>query len=160
MHVEDLGTHLATAKRLYYLSQPSLNDWPDDLCLASERFGLFLAVDATELTDESVLRTARIVVRQGMVCLSSWGPDCERVHDLFDVAVVEKEPPCRPDAVTLTAWHDETLEDALWFFTYALWPSSDYEPTCRSWLAVSVGADNFEKPIRRWLVRRKPSRSP
>jgi hypothetical protein len=152
---------LATAKRLYFLSLPNLDDWPDNLCLASERFGLFLAVDATELTDESVLQTARIAVRQGMVCLSSWGPGCERVHDLFDVAVVEKRPPTRrPDAVTLTAWHDDTLEDALWFFTYALWPSGDYETTRRSWLAVSVWGDNFEKLVRRWLVRRKRAGSP
>ncbi len=135
-------------KEFYFLELLRLEDWPAELQGLSPHFGLFLACDASAVPDETVLTVAREAIGQGLSYLCAWGPDCGRVHDLFDNAAVEKDPNPTEDSVIMTTWHwDDTLDEALWFFVYSAWPAPDYESTCGSWLAVAMGSPEWSSQI-------------
>ena len=128
-----------------------LSDWPLTLRLESRSFGLFLACDARDLADETILRLARTSTKQGLAYLCAWGPDCERVHDMFDSYKVEVDPEC--ERLIMTTWHDnETLEEGLWYFAHCAFAEEVFERNCQSWLAVSVRKPNWENRIRRTLT--------
>ena len=55
-------------------------------------FVLFLAWDARGVPDPTVIQLARALVLKGLAYVVTWGPDCERVHDLFDAVDIELNP--------------------------------------------------------------------
>jgi hypothetical protein len=68
-----------------------------------------------------------------MVYMCAWGRNCERFHDIVDEVVAEDEVGERkfvgPTAndVVMTTWHEnETLEQALDFFTKSALPTDGF----------------------------------
>ncbi|MCW8139562.1 MAG: hypothetical protein KIT58_11745 [Planctomycetota bacterium] len=136
---------------LYALALGSFGDWPTDLAVPGcERFVLFVAANARSVGDTSVMEAARRSLASGLCYLVAWGPDCERVHDLFDRVIVDEHfrGTETVESVIMTTWHErDSLEDALAFFLGAATPADDYRATCRSWLAVSIGSDDWAARI-------------
>src|SRR6185503_1791190 len=97
-------------------------------------FACFVACDATGV-DASVLKKfAESLLDAGCVYFSVWGPDCERVHDIFDSACIQDSH------VIMTTWHDdESLDDAQWFFVVNTIPDERYDSTAGSGLCISIG---------------------
>ena len=70
-----------------------------------------------------------------MVYFCSWGPECERFHDIVDEVIIgddlseqEFSGPNTSDVV-MTTWHDdETLEEALDFFATCAVPTDGFGP--------------------------------
>jgi hypothetical protein len=60
--------------------------------LPGARFVLFLAWDARGVPDETIFTLAQRLVRAGLSYIVAWGPDCERVHDVFDDAAIVENP--------------------------------------------------------------------
>jgi hypothetical protein len=150
--LETFGKHDITLRTMHLLEIDSLEDWPDDLDLDSEHFVLFLACDATELDDDEIESFSARAMDQGMVYLSTWGPDAERVHDLFDEVDGEQNPDSTADSVVLSEWHeDEPLADALRFAVGTATSAHDYEATCGATLCVSVGNPDWADLLRGWL---------
>lgn len=146
-------TSRAVDKDLYFLELMRLKDWPAHLRGLSRHFGLFLAWDASAVPDETVLTIARRTVEQGLAYLCTWGPDCLRVHDLFDTVMVEKDPKPTGESVIMSTWHsDEPLDEALWYFMYSALPADDYSSTCQSWVVVAVDHTEWAAHIRRRLA--------
>ena len=83
---ESLGNDKVTGRELYLLGVPSLESLPERLTLATEHFVCLLASDASQLSTKLVFRAAEQLLASGAVYICSWGPGCERVHDLFDEA--------------------------------------------------------------------------
>jgi hypothetical protein len=134
-------------QRFRAVSSPSLQEIPDALQEISRYFCLFLAVNASDLSSESVQTAARKLVEAGAVYVCVWGPDCERVHDLFDQASPVEESPTQNDVV-MTTWHQkESLEEALWFFVNCAVPTESFVSECQNWIAVSIGNDNWYREI-------------
>lgn len=117
-----------------------LADWPAELERPSAHFALFLALDARALDSAVLAAFAQRMLADGLAYLVAWGPDCERVHDIFDSCIVEREiirniasPGC-----VMTTWHDdEPLAEALEYFATCAIPYES-EWSCQTWLAVSV----------------------
>ena len=79
-----------------------------------------------------------------------WGPDCERVHDLFDLERSPHEPRGR---VVMTTWHSkDSLAKALWFFEHCAEPSEGFAEHCRDWVALSVANVAWAQQIRTALI--------
>ena len=77
------------------------------------------------------------------VYLSAWGPECERVHDCFDIPYLKGNWTGNPedtcDTTIMTTWHsDEPLSEALWFFANSAFPAQAFEKTCRQWVIGGV----------------------
>lgn len=45
---------------------------------------VFIAADTSDVVDAVLARVAERFVSAGVSVVSVWGPDCERVHDMFD----------------------------------------------------------------------------
>lgn len=140
-------------RKLFSLSIPDLESFPPKLELPSQSFVLLLACDARGIGDSVITDFANSMIDRGIAYLCAWGPDCERVHDLFDLAFVMREiEEGRRYPHVMTSWHhDESLDDALWFMLFSAYPDGAFADTCGVDLAVSVGSDEWDAHIQRRL---------
>lgn len=124
---------------------PSVKRVRSILDSVSASYTLFLAVDASSIDDESLREMGRSLLERGISYLCVWGPDCERVHDQFDMERMPSEPKGR---VVMTTWHSkESLSKALWFFANCVEPDYGFEPDCKDWVAVSVNDEAWAREI-------------
>jgi hypothetical protein len=109
-----------------------------DHALPEGRFVCLLAWDAAGVPSESIGRLARHLITNGCVYICAWGPDCERVHDIFDETDMELH--AGDDAVVMSTWHDrEPLSEAIWFALNSTWPDEAYADGCNSVVGISIG---------------------
>jgi hypothetical protein len=140
---------VGTPKDLYLCSAESAAAIANQISLSSKNFALFLAMDAQTVESAELVEVARVLAGMGMVYLCAWGADCERVHDIFDQVLADREPnPTDTNVVMTTSHEDESLEEALWFFCNCAVPTQAYERTCRDWMIVAVGNKAWENRIR------------
>ena len=129
---------------------PTLDDLPPALESVSTHFCLFLAIDARLTDNEAIRRAAKSLLERGIAYLSAWGPDCERVHDQFDIERIPDEP---KDKTVMTTWHSkESMPEALWFFANCVEPAGGYTASCKDWVAISVGNVAWAQQIRSNLI--------
>jgi hypothetical protein len=142
---------------LFVLDVSRLDQVPDDLAIGSRYFLCLLALDARGVGDDQVIRAAERLLRQGAVFVCSWGPDCERVHDLVDQVDAGLNPNATDDSVVLTTWHsDEPLDEALWFLLNAASPAEDYVKECRAALIITMGSPAWSSAARSALAPPPP----
>ncbi|MCO5165939.1 MAG: hypothetical protein M9894_06180 [Planctomycetes bacterium] len=138
---------------LFALALDAFGEWPTDLAVpggGSGNFVLLVAADARSSGDASIMEAARRSLASGLCYLVAWGPDCERVHDLFDRVIVDEHfrGAETVEDVILTTWHErDSLEEALAFFLAHARPADAYRATCRSWVAVSIGSEDWAARI-------------
>ena len=114
----------------------------------ARRFGCFLAMDASRVGDEMIRELIRALLSAGAAYFATWGPGCQRVHDLIDAERPEDEP--GPDDVVMTTWHDdEDLDEAIWESIYVAMPAGRYENGCEAVVAIVVDAPAAAEQIRR-----------
>ncbi len=137
----------------FFLSLPRLDALPLQLDLPSPHFVCLLACDATHETDEQLHTLADGLLSLGVAYLCAWGPDCERVHDVFDLTAVQQAMQVEGEYPIMTTWHrDETLDHALWFALDVAYPDEMYAATCRSTLVVSVANPTWDAHLQRRLA--------
>jgi len=143
-------------ERILYLAQlPSLDGWErlraDPMWSSvverpGDGFALFLACDATTLPGDLIAAFAGYCVCRGLFWVSTWGPGCERVHDLFDRADLARNEPT--DGIVMSTWHaDETLTEALFLFWSAF--PSERRAGGRARIALTVGPPQWADLVRR-----------
>jgi len=108
------------SREVFVLTLEGLDAWPEELPPIDRRFSLRLGLDGRDVaTDDFAAWRAFVdrVLPQGLAYFSTWGPDCERLHDLMDETIVECELAEGTAPFLMTTWHaDESLEEALEFF--------------------------------------------
>jgi hypothetical protein len=160
IEAESLGRDRVHGRELFLVTLDRLGQWAN----VEPRFDFFttlIATDARKLRDDEILGVAEQMVRQhcGYVC--TWGPDCERVHDVYDKALLLAEYgpnklPSSDRAFLMSTWHDkEPLDDALWFALHAFPTDAgdgfDYQGSgVPPFVAVTTSAD-WAGQIRRRL---------
>jgi len=125
----------------------------------SRFFSLALLVDGSRYSNEELLAFAGETLRKGLCYLVAWGPDCERVHDLFDEEVIDDDGEDRylpagasPDDVVITTWHaKETLAQSLFFFVYCAFPTDAFEPEWKHRIILSVGNEKWARKAVRYM---------
>lgn len=147
-HEEDYGQRV-----LYLAHLDDLAHWREFVSAegASPVNALFIATEAAPRR-EDVSAFAEHLITGGMFWLSSWGAECEWVHDLFDevdvwLTVQLHERGTDTDDVVITTWHDkETLGEALEFFWTAAFPDNgkSYGP---NFVALAVGSEDFRVEV-------------
>ena len=153
MAVERFKSRFESGRTPCLLELDTLEDWPEVLKLPkSKHFVMFLALDAKGIPDEDITAFATKALEQGMVYLSAWGRDAERVHDVCEEASAEWDPDSDADDAILSEWHEgEPLSQALWFSVGSAAPAMEYENTCGVTLVVSVGNPDWAAQMREWL---------
>jgi hypothetical protein len=126
---------------------PDFSAMPDSISLPTRHFVALLATDATGVNAAVLAEFSRRLLRAGCVYFCAWGPDCERVHDVFDGECFDVEP------VIMTTWHaEDSLDEALWYFVSCAFPDDGYRDTTRTALAISIGRPDWHEQIRRRLA--------
>lgn len=129
---------------------PSLDAWrrlADDPVWAAtveegvHGFALFVACDAAMLSAELIEEFASYCIERGLFWVSTWGADCERVHDTFD-RVQDPQP-----GIVMSTWHDdEPLGDALHLFWDAFPAEGKLGGPAR--IGMSVGSHEWIEEMR------------
>jgi len=137
-------------ERVFYLCPAdSIENLGDKVSHSTANFGLFVALNADGVGDGSILQGAKKLLSKGLACLCTWGPDCERVHDLFDVAARGINSELPGDDVIMTTWHAGVpMEEALWFFVHAAFVTGKFEKTCKDWIIAPISNPEWEQLIR------------
>ena len=135
------GYERTTERQLYLLELEDPGDIAAVRDMPDPYFACFIAWDARNASTEAVAAVVKRLLDAGAAYISTWGPDCNRVHDIADeIRSPVGESGDRTDSVVMTTWHEnESLEDALWFFLFNTFPDGSFEQTTRSGLAVIVG---------------------
>jgi hypothetical protein len=142
-------------KTIYLTTCSSISDLSNQIEPVSKYFGLFLAIDARGLDVSPISDLATQLLSRGLVYLCAWGPDCERVHDIFDEAIVGREleateQPEIFDGTVMTTWHSrESFKEAVWFFVHSAFATESYEHDCKDWVIATIGNPEWEQEVRR-----------
>src|SRR6267378_8327650 len=135
-------------KDVYLCPSTTIDAMAEQITPTSPNFGLLLAMDARSMDSGQIGDLAEKMADKGLAYLCAWGPDCERVHDIFDEIIVEMDPE-QNKGVILTTWHSkERLDEALWFFINSAFPNEAYEGTCHAWIVASIGCPEWEQTAR------------
>lgn len=127
---------------------PSLADWPEDLRPAC----LLLALDARDVPTPELGDLAERLIPAGLAMVDCHGPDCGRVHDIFDETLVGLEVDglhVAPDTVATNWHHGQPFSEALFCFAEFAAPDGFPPPTLRT--AVIIGLPDRTRDARRWL---------
>lgn len=156
-----LGYHADTGRNVYLLSLDSLDASFAIPAGESQPFTCLCAMDATASTAVEFGEFCGHLLRYGCAYLCTWGPDCERVHDVMDEEVVGENPPETDVGCVMTTWHDkDSLAGALEYFFDCTVPDSDFAPNgCDRALIISVGSPVWDEAIERYVAQRTASTS-
>ena len=155
-HPRLLGYHAASKRSVYLLSLDSLGpDFTIPAC-ESQPFTCLCAMDATAFTAAELGEFCGRLLRFGCAYLCTWGPDCERVHDIMDQEVIGENPPDTYVGCVMTTWHEkESLTEALEYFFDCTVPDSDFAPNGCDWaLIISVGSPVWDEMVERYVAQR------
>lgn len=142
------------AKTIYLTACNSISDLRNQIEPVSKYFGLLLAMDAREMDVSTIFDVGTQLLARGLVYLCAWGPDCQRVHDIFDEAIVERElegkaSPEISNGTVMTTWHSkETFKGALSFFVHSAFATESYEHECKQWVIATIGNSEWEQEVR------------
>jgi hypothetical protein len=152
---ERVGYEEWSERDLFVLAVDTPEEIPARVTLSSARFVCLLAWDARGVDVERVGRVARALLDSGAVVVCTWGPDCERVHDIFDWEELGPDPAAQPrrggspEAIVLTSWHDgASLADTVYFVLSSSSPCPEYREGCGATLGVSIGSAAWAAEIR------------
>jgi hypothetical protein len=148
VEVRHVGVERPGGRELLVARLARPDAWPDQLELPTERFTLFLALDARQWDDYDLTVLARRAFRQGLAYFVAWGPGSTRAEIVFDLVDEWRRPP-GDEPIPTTSIADE-LDEALWFtvcVAYHPW----YDETFRSVLCVSLDNDEWHEAIERLL---------
>jgi hypothetical protein len=81
----------------------------EHIVLPSAHTVLFIAADARDVHTDTIARVAARLLASGLIWVCVWGPDCERVHDIFDEIHIG-DGTTEPSFTLMSTWHsDESL---------------------------------------------------
>jgi len=151
-----LGYHSASERKVLLLALDELHT-PYTLPVTDgHHFTCFCAMDATRFSVEAISEFCSHMLQLGCAYLCTWGPDCERVHDIMDELIVGGNPPESYIGCVMTTWHaQDSLEEALEFFLFATEPDETYAPHgCDVGLIISVGSTQWAEAIEKHALGR------
>ncbi len=137
-------------KTLYFLSLSRLSEWPTELRLRSKYIRSFVACDARRLRPSSVRKFSSMVVQQGIVDLTVWGPNCCRGFHVpfFEATQTPKDDDS--DSIIAECSSDSLRKSLSYFMKYGR-VSRKYRRSCKSLLFVSIGSSTWAKSMQRSL---------
>ncbi|MDN5942604.1 MAG: hypothetical protein L0H94_12030 [Nitrospira sp.] len=122
----------------------SPKDLSSPIAIHGKHCVVFLAMDARPMSVDEISNIANWALAQGAVYFCVRGPDCKRVHDIIDEAVVCRNSGETDEDVIMTTWHeDEALDEALWFAVNSAFSAGAYEGTCETLVAIAVGSKEW-----------------
>ncbi len=147
MPIERVGRDAASGRNLFVAEAEAPSDLATQIGQVGSEFVCLVAWDSRTAGVTEISELACQLLEAGAVYVCTWGPDCERVHD-----IVDEERDARntaETAVVMTTWHSgESLADAIWFALHSAVPDDAYLDSCRATVGISIGAPNWAAEMR------------
>jgi hypothetical protein len=119
--------------------------WPATLEVPSRRFRLHVAADVRDANRQAISDFAFSALTRGMVYFCSWGPGCERFHDIVDEVILGDDigeqrfaGPSSSDVIMTTSHAKESLEEAIDFFLTCAVPTDGFAADSEFRLLICV----------------------
>jgi hypothetical protein len=121
--------------------------------LQKQQFACLCVIDASPIETDGLSAFCSRLIDLGCAYFCTWGPDCERVHDIMDEQAIGENPPATDIGCLMTTWHaKESLAKAVNYFLTCTVPDEEYAPAgCGYGLAVVVGPTDWVTNIERHL---------
>lgn len=149
MSIEHVGFDPDNERQLYVVEVANPEDLPRTFNFAGKFSTMLVVWDATAVPADVIRRCARQLIDAGGVYFCTWGPDCERVHDLIDQEWVGDGFTPATDPTLMTTWHENySLADAIWFAMHVALPIDLYFEECRSVVVICIGCPHWAAEIR------------
>ncbi len=127
-------------RRHYALSVPSLEELPQPSLLGQGAFAVLVLFDASAESVEALGKLIERLLDDGCVYVMTWGAGAERLHDIADEVVVERQIERNAELDVMTTWLEgEPLDDALWQLLHLSVPYEVHEAACQAGLVIAVG---------------------
>lgn len=134
-------------REVYLLALDAPSELPGSFAGIEPRFAALLVWDADQESVPTISAVTEFLYRAGCISLSTWGRDCERVHDIMDEVPVRLEidegpnPHLQnPENVEVTTWHSESFRSALFYLACCAHEPGSYAPCAQS-IVITIGAD-------------------
>ena len=115
------------------------------LPLPSAHTVLLIVADCSNVRTDIIGDVAEHLLASGLRYVCVWGPDCERVHDIFEEVEVG-DGSSELDWQLMSTWHaDESLDEALWYFAVP----EERDVLTTSFVAVTVGMPEWAASVER-----------
>ena len=135
-------------RELYLMSVDSFSEIFPLPVREKSHFGLLLAMDGRKDIVGDLGEVPERLINEGLAYLCVWGPDCSRIHDIFDEVNVHIEVKTGKEFPIMTTWHEkESLDEALWFILYCAIPYDELVDKCSTSYIISVGNKNWFKQL-------------
>ena len=133
------------------INKPS--EIPIEFHLSSPNFACLIAWDSINATAEEIYSVVEPLIKNGASYFCTWGPDCERVHDIIDEIDRTHSDLGSPEgSVIMTTRHKgEPIQEALYFFLLCSRPDEHYESSTNSSLAIVIGNTEWAEEIKKSL---------
>lgn len=125
----------------------------------ADGFAILVALDAEGEPVQAIADLATECNELGLFWVSTWGPACERVHDIFDELDVSRllHQPAGLYDVIMSTWHDnEPFRETLQFF----WGAASPGPQRRGGalrLVLTVGMPHLVTEVHHFVVEEASS---
>jgi hypothetical protein len=111
-----------------------------------QQFACLCVIDASSIETHELSAFCSRLIDLGCAYYCTWGPDCERVHDIMDQQVIGENPPATDIGCLMTTWHaQESLAEAVDFFLTWTVPDEEYAP--ERFRGTQMSADVLRCPI-------------
>ena len=141
-----LGRDDVSERDLFLLHVTDIDALPRPLDFPPGNFACLMVFDGSGVPADVIADAVQLLLDSGCVYLSTWGADCERVHDIIYSVCDSKNPNPRVESVIMTHSHaDDSLDHAIWCLLCMAWPAESYFDACRSALVLCVGADRTRR---------------
>lgn len=132
-------------REIYLLTLDDPTELPARFVSIEPRFAALLVWNADGLPAATISTVLEFLYRAGCVSLSTWGRDCERVHDIMDEIVVGLEIDEGPNPFlggpnepVMTTWHTKSFREALFYLVCCAHPHGSYERFEQS-IVITIG---------------------
>lgn len=138
-------------REIYLLALDAPSELPGSLAGIEPRFAALLVRDADQESVSTISAVTEFLFRAGCISLSTWGRDCERVHDIMDEVsewLEIDEGPNRhlqnPEDAEVTTWHSESFRSALFYLACCAHEPGSYAPCAQS-IVITIGTDESRR---------------
>ncbi len=148
--IEKIGYDPQNKRDLYFLELDESIGKIDRFDLSSPHFYCFIAWDSLNATVDDISQLVESLIRSGASYFCTWGPGCERVHDIIDerTSYPYDDLNIPEDSIIMTSWHShESLHEALYFFLNSTHTVEHYLTTSNCSLAISISSKIWSEEI-------------
>ena len=152
IRMNEVGHDKLRGRSLFVLDLTCPEDMPELLAVPGPYFVCLLAWDSRQVSCDQISMVVERLQDSGCVYICCWGPDCKRVHDVFEEVEVnfslEQEVVDEDGPICMSTWHsNEPLSEAIWFTLNCTTPDEHYVDGCRSVIGLSIGSSEFAAEI-------------